>query len=73
MTTAADLTPYGRMARAFTIFDAYDNGDEQAVNAQHDELWAGPDPAKVDPGHLAELADLGWQPDYGNETFHRNT
>ena len=73
MTTAADLTPYGRMARAFQIFDAYDNGDEQGINAQHNELWAGPDPTRVDPGHIEELADLGWHASHENDSFWHNT
>jgi hypothetical protein len=70
--TAPDLTEYGHMARAFLIFDMYGN-DRQGVSAEHDQIWAGPNPAIVSPEHRAELDTLGWHADEPHQTFYRFT
>lgn len=67
MTT--DLTEYGRMARAFQIFDSYGT-ERQGVSAEHDQIWAGPDPADVTDEHIAELEQLGWHTDRAHNTFY---
>lgn len=59
---------YRRFIRAFAIFATYEHTAD--VAAEHDEMWAGPDPDDVSPEHLAELEELGWHPD--DCTFHRN-
>lgn len=55
------------MLKAFMIFDKYDAA-ENKVDAEHDEVWAGPDPKVVSEEDLAALAELGWYP--SEESFH---
>lgn len=58
------MNAYEKLARALVIFDSYEH--EKFVHAEHDLLFAGPDPATVSPDHLVELKNLGWQPDEDN-------
>jgi hypothetical protein len=46
------------LAEAFTIFAGYPGADD--VSAEHDVLFAGPDPAVVSAEHTARLEELGW-------------
>jgi hypothetical protein len=71
-TTAEPNSIYARMARAFQIFDSYGNPNEQDISAEHDEIYAGPDPEVVSPEHLIELEALGWHASDGEECFYRN-
>lgn len=72
MTTTDLNSIYARMARAFQIFDSYGDPNEQDISAEHDEIFAGPDPEVVSAEHLIELEQLGWHADDGNGTFYRN-
>jgi hypothetical protein len=63
---------YDEMARAFTIFASYPD-ERPGISAEHDEIWAGPNPAVMTAEDLAELEQLRWMPDHAHETFHRFT
>lgn len=58
---------------AFAIFAKYDRGDgEFEFVAEHDEVWFGPDPARVSDEDLARLHELGWNKDWDHgESFHK--
>jgi hypothetical protein len=46
---------------AFQIFAKYVPEDEYfEVAAEHDEIYAGPNPEKVTPEDKARLEELGW-------------
>jgi hypothetical protein len=62
---------YARYARAFTIFAEYDPDNDGSVAVEHDQMWAGPDPASLTAEHIAELEQLGWHADAENETWQR--
>lgn len=62
---------YAGWAEAFKIFERYSDGCAQ-VCAEHDEIFAGPDPGDVSDADRAKLAALGWLPgDHGG--FRRFT
>jgi hypothetical protein len=47
-------------AEAFSIFSQYDN-KPFSVHAEHDEIFAGPNPSVVSAEHLKRLNELGWR------------
>lgn len=49
-------------AEAFTIFAKYSDGADH-VAAEHDEVFAGPDPDVVSSEDVARLEALGWRAD----------
>lgn len=74
MTDTKTLNNNQKWARAFTIFALYPDGGSDEVAAEHDEVYAGPNPDVVSPEHLAELETLGWTPDSeSGECFHKFT
>lgn len=62
------MSDYADMARAMQIFASY-NGQREDISAEHDEIFAGPDPAAVSAEHLDELEGLNWLPVRGLNTF----
>lgn len=60
------MTEYEKYIKAFQIFAKYPH--IQYVGAEHDEMFAGPDPANVSKEDLAELKELGWN-DYEDGCF----
>lgn len=67
----ADSTSYDNLkdyTEAFRIFGKYENTGA-FLRAEHDELWAGPDPKSVTTEDKARLEELGWN-DYGDGAFH---
>lgn len=67
------LSVYQQWARAFEIFASYPHERFEGVSAQHDEVFAGPDPAVVSAEHLAELEAMNWLADQQYSTFRRFT
>lgn len=53
---------YDEFIRAFEIFRKYPQ--DEMVTAEHDEVYAGPDPRIVSDEDKAELEKLGWTPKY---------
>lgn len=62
---------YQAWARAFTIFAQYGGEPVDPVGAEHDIIYAGPNPAKVSEGDKAELEMLGWHESSEYECFYR--
>jgi hypothetical protein len=57
---ATDYTrTYAGWAEAFTIFHKY-KANRADVAAEHDTIYAGPDPATVEQADLVRLKELGW-------------
>jgi len=55
---------------SFQIFEKY-GCPEGLIAAEHDEVYAGPDPELIAPEDRARLEELGWEAwDTGN--FHAN-
>jgi hypothetical protein len=54
---------YKEWAESFTIFDKYTDPDKPFgdVSAEHDEIYAGPDPEDVSIEDKERLDTLGWQ------------
>ena len=65
------MDTYQKMIRAFEIFRKYPH--DPAVNAEHDEMWAGPDAADVSDADIEELQVLGWHPEDDGQGFHHFT
>jgi hypothetical protein len=63
--------PYADYRQAFEIFGRYPDPDGGNLSAEHDQLWAGPDPADVSLDDLRILNDLGWHADPNNGCFHK--
>lgn len=67
------MNEYQRMARAMEIFNKYDK-EGITIQAEHDEIYAGPHPDFVSEADKAELDTLGWHPDHNyGLTFHMFT
>jgi hypothetical protein len=62
------LTYYEELIRALQIFKEYDS--DEFMSAEHDIVYAGPDPADVSPEHLAELEELGWHRGEESSFYH---
>lgn len=70
---SSSLNVYERMARAMAIFNSYPVERGGSIHAEHDEMYAGPDPEVVSAEHKAELEELGWLFYEGNDFFHHYT
>jgi len=53
------MATYSQFAEAFAIFAKYGD-DDFAVCAEHDEIFAGPDPKIVSKEDNNKLKELGW-------------
>ena len=62
---------YARLTEAVAIFARYPGDD--SIAAQHDELYAGPDPTLVSAEDLARLDVLGWFPNDRHACFQAFT
>jgi hypothetical protein len=51
---------FAAWAEAFNIFAKYAPDQLHAVVAEHDQIWAGPDPRDVSAEDHLRLGDLGW-------------
>ncbi len=60
---------YRDLMEAFMIFAKYPNEYHDISRAEHDEIWAGPDPEVVSTEDKLRLEELGWN-DYGDGGFH---
>lgn len=62
-------------SEAFAIFAKYAEPEAviDGVAAEHDEVYAGPDPSVVSPEDLHRLEALGWTPDSRHECFSKFT
>jgi hypothetical protein len=67
------VSTYEAMARAFQIFAEYSGHGRAGISAEHDVIYAGPDPSVVSEEHLMELAELFWLPEPEFDTFRRFT
>jgi hypothetical protein len=54
---------WGPFKRGIDILDKYTDDDEWAINAEHDQFWAGPDSETVSEEDAAKLKELGWRID----------
>jgi hypothetical protein len=60
---------YKSITQGLAIFSRYEE-DPGYFMAEHEEIWAGPNPSVVSTEDIALLDELGWQPwDTGN--FHK--
>jgi hypothetical protein len=65
------MTNYEEIIQALTIFRKYFvEGQYESIAAEHDEIYAGPNPEIVSEEDKAILKELGWN-DYGTGSFHR--
>ena len=61
---------YDQMTRALEIFADYQPDlTERVLSAEHDQVFAGPEPSEVSEAHMAELDALGWHADHSNGCF----
>lgn len=66
-------TGYSELIEALTIFDKYyQEGSYGFLHAEHDEIWAGPDPSIVSDEDKEHLKELGWN-NYDDGSFHKFT
>lgn len=63
------MPTYAKWIEAFQIFAKYDP-EGTDVAAEHDEMWAGPDPSVVSPEDKARLEELGWRDYEDGNGFH---
>lgn len=56
-------TAYNRIAYGFDIFRQFLKDEkDHMVSAEHDVIYAGPDPVDVPEEYKEKLAELGWYP-----------
>lgn len=60
---------YQPYIEAFEIFDKYDHFKE--IHAEHDEIYAGPDPEALSNEDMNKIIELGWLPDNENGCFYK--
>ena len=60
---------YNELAKAFTIFAKY-SPQYADVSAEHDVLYAGPDPETVSDEDKKALSELGWEPETEYNCFY---
>ena len=54
------MNKYDKITAGFTIFNKYEHG--KWFMAEHDAIYAGPDPDDVSDEDKVELEKLGWHP-----------
>ena len=60
-----------KLIEAFLIFKKYMNDDMSTrVSAEHDIVYAGPDPIDVSEKDKKRLEELGWYPDKSFDCFY---
>lgn len=64
---------YDGWSKAFAIFAKYHDGKHGHVSAEHDEVFAGPNPDVVSDADKAELERYGWSVDEDVECFRHLT
>jgi hypothetical protein len=52
------MSAYDKITRAFAVFAKYDH--TPGVAAEHDLIYAGPDPDEMSPDDVATVEALGW-------------
>ena len=57
---------YDKFIKALEIFRKYEH--DQFICAEHDEIYAGPDPTMMTDEDVEALEELGWLADL--ETWH---
>jgi len=55
------VNEYEKLIEALTIFNKYDH-DDKSVAAEHDVVYAGPNPVDVSAEDTARLEELRWHP-----------
>lgn len=63
------LTDHDKIVLAIKIFENYMQEDEMFIHAEHDVIFAGPDPEKVSEKDTRLLEDLGWHPSVAIDCF----
>ena len=53
------MNAYEKLIAALQIFNKY--GHSKFLSAEHDEIFAGPEPSDVSAEDIAELEKLGWR------------
>lgn len=64
------MKEYEELIEAFKIFMKYPHSS--FMSAEHDEVWAGPNPYDVTEEDRKRLDELGWS-DFGDDGFHHFT
>jgi len=64
------MSQYSRLSQALDIFMKYPEDD---MAADHDIIWAGPDPNSVSEVDIVKLAALGWHPEWDLDCFYHHT
>jgi len=64
---------WSRWAKAFTIFAKYAGKEYAHTAAEHDEVYAGPEPEKVSEEDKKLLNELGWTECSEFNCFHKFT
>ena len=73
-STANRDNNWANYAEAFSIFAKYGAEDSYCnVSAEHDELYAGPEPDIVTATDTQRLNELGWSPDKRTNCFRKFT
>lgn len=62
------MKTWAEFAEAFTIFAKYEGN---GVQAEHDEIFAGPNPELVTAEDMKRLEKLGWSPHWTFGSFHK--
>lgn len=57
---------------AFTIFSKYEDMALGSIVAEHDEIYAGPDPSKVSTDDKERLLTCGWEIDPDTGRFYQS-
>jgi hypothetical protein len=62
---------YAAWAEAFAIFAKY-NSDFHQISAEHDIVYAGPEPSKVSDEDKSRLEQLNWHIDEHLDSFYHH-
>ena len=66
------MAKWSEFAEAFSIFAKYGDKDYHTY-AEHDIIYAGPDPKEVSGEDQIRLKELGWSIDEGNNSWYKFT
>ena len=67
------MNSFDKITGGFDIFRRFLSEDKLGVHAEHDTIYAGPDPDVVPEDVKAELEVLHWRPDPSLGCFTFNT